>query len=349
MSNTIVSFQDVSFYYGPPEGDAPGTAGPDGTLDAPRAVERPEEVVEVFSGLTIDLPAGVISLVGENGTGKSTMLLLAGARLFPASGRVRLFDRDTADFARAAVDPELEMERNRYVSFVYQNMEFETEEPVGELMEFVFENGYHEEGSAQGLLEDAQRELQLGGVLHKRTQELSKGELQRTIVGFSVLYGSKLVILDEPVFAVEPGRQEQTFEFLTRFAADYGTSVYYSAHNLELTRKYSDHMLLFSKGGGMQLGATDELFSRETIEAAYKVPFDMLYRKDYLHRHMLRSAHPGPGDEGPGDSEGGDGDTWRPEGDDARPGDGAGPGDSARPGDGDTGGGHTGGGLDENA
>ncbi|MFO7781923.1 MAG: hypothetical protein R6W94_09885 [Spirochaetia bacterium] len=74
MSNTIVSFQDVSFYYGPEE----GVGSPDDP-DALRAVERPEEVAEVFSGLTIDLPSGVLSLVGENGTGKSTMLLLAGA------------------------------------------------------------------------------------------------------------------------------------------------------------------------------------------------------------------------------------------------------------------------------
>jgi len=276
MQNTIVSFDNVSFFYAPD--------------DAPRAVESPEEVVEVFNGLTVHLPAGVLSLVGENGTGKSTLLLLAGARLFPAAGTVRLFERDTQDFSAAAVDPEVELERNRYVSFVYQNMEFETEDSVGDLMQFVFENGYHSDG-ASGLLDEARRELELEGFLHKRTQELSKGELQRTIVGFSVLYGSKLLILDEPVFAVEPGRQERTFEFLTGFAARYEASVYYSAHNLELTRKYSDHMLLFSKDGGYQLGPTGELYSRETIEAAYKVPMDTLHRKDYLHRQMLTQAH----------------------------------------------------------
>jgi ABC-type Mn2+/Zn2+ transport system ATPase subunit len=312
MSHTIVSFEDVSFYYGPQDAGGPGDggAGPSAPGEAPRAVERPDEIAEVFTGLSLELPSGVLSLVGENGTGKSTLLLLAGARLFPASGRVRLFDRDTRDFSHSAVDPELEQERNRYVSFVYQNMEFETEDPVGDLMEFVFENGYHT-GNARGLLTDARRELELEDVLHKRTQELSKGELQRTIVGFSILYGSKLVILDEPVFAVEPGRQERTFEFLTSFAGDFETSVYYSAHNLELTRKYSDHMLLFSKDGGAQLGPTEELYSRETIEAAYKVPFDMLYRKDYLHRQMLSEAHPGPADEAHGD--GGSSDAGRGE------------------------------------
>jgi ABC-type cobalamin/Fe3+-siderophores transport system ATPase subunit len=253
-----------------------------------------EDEPPVFSGLDVSVPAGVNALLGANGSGKTTFMLLAGGRLLPKEGLVRLLDRDTTQLQDETL-------RNHYASFVYQNMEFETEEPVGDLMEFVFENGYHAEGSRR-LLEDARRELELESFLHQRTQELSKGELQRTIVGFSILYGSKLVILDEPVFAVEPGRQERAFEFLTGFAAEFGTSVYYSAHNLELTRKYSDHMLLFSKGGGMQLGATEELFSRETIEAAYKVPFDMLYRKDYLHRQMLSQAHSRPDEESAGGS-----------------------------------------------
>ena len=304
MAESIVSFDDVSFYFGP--GDA---EGPDTDIGAPgeagRAVERPEEIVEVFSQLSLEMPPGVVSLVGENGTGKSTLLLLAGARLFPTAGRVRLFDQDTGVFEQAAVDPELEEERNRYVSFVYQNMEFETEEPVGELMEFVFENGFHGPG-ARRLVEDAVRELELQQVLWKRTQELSKGELQRIIVGFSILYGSKLVILDEPVFAVELERQERTFDFLTQFAREYETSVYYSAHNLELTRNYSDYLLLFSKGGGLQLGPTEELFTKETVEAAYKAPYDTLYRKDHLHRQMLNQVHAGPGDEGVDGDEGDD-------------------------------------------
>jgi energy-coupling factor transporter ATP-binding protein EcfA2 len=305
MSEAIVSFENVSFYYGPADAGSGDAAGGTGAGGAPRAIENPEEIAEVFSGLDLELPSGVLSLVGENGTGKSTLLLLAGARLFPTAGRVRLFGRDTDEFAGAVMDPELELERNRYVSFVYQNMEFETEAPVGDLMEFVLENGFHESGGGK-LLEDARRELELEDILHKRTQELSKGELQRTIVGFSVLYGSNLVILDEPVFAVEPGRQERSFEFLMRFAAEYGASLYYSAHNLELTRKYSEYMLLFSKDGGIRLGATEELYNRETIEAAYKAPMDTLYRKDYLHRQMLTNVHTGSADDQASDG-GGDG------------------------------------------
>jgi iron complex transport system ATP-binding protein len=277
-----IRFEDLSFYYSDVDEDDPEVSA--------------EEVTEVFRDLTVTLPTGTVSLVGQNGTGKSTFLLLAGARLFPQKGRVTLFGRDTADFAGALEEPELEEERNRLVSFVYQNMEFETEAPVGDLMSFVFENGFHEDPPA-GLLEEVQKATQVEPVLGKRTQELAKGELQRVIVGFSLLYGSKAIMLDEPVFAVEPARQEQVFEYLMDYSRRFETPIYYSAHNLDLTKDYSQSMILFDKQGSIEMGATEELFSKERIEQAYQVPWDMLHRKEYMFREMLAGQHD-RGDEG---------------------------------------------------
>ncbi len=271
-TNDPISFENLSFFYADVDEDQP---------NAP-----PGEVTEVFRDLSVTMPAGVVSLVGQNGTGKSTFLLLAGGRLFPQDGRVLLFGTDTRDFRNAPTDPELEEQRNRFVSFVYQNMEFETEAPVGDLMEFVLENGFHAQPPT-GLLEDVKTAVQVRNVLNKRTQELSKGELQRVIVGFSLLYGSKAIMLDEPVFAVEPERQEQVFEFLMHYAKSYETPIYYSAHNLDLTKNYSDYLMLFHKKGSIELGPTQELFSKEHVEEAYQVPWDMLHRKEYMFREML--------------------------------------------------------------
>jgi ABC-type cobalamin/Fe3+-siderophores transport system ATPase subunit len=267
-----IRFENVSFYYADVDEDQPN--------------EPAADVTEVFRDLSVTMPGGVVSLVGQNGTGKSTFLLLAGGRLFPQDGRVLLFDTDTAEFRNAPANPELEEERNRFVSFVYQNMEFETEAPVGELMEFVLENGFHAQ-APQGLLDDVKTATQVHDVLGKRTQELSKGELQRVIVGFSLLYGSKAIMLDEPVFAVEPQRQEQVFEYLMEYSRRFDTPIYYSAHNLDLTKEYSHYLMLFHKQGSIELGPTEELFSKEQIEKAYQVPWDMLHRKEYMFREML--------------------------------------------------------------
>ena len=284
--NPPVRFDDVSFFYSQMDsGDGP-TMDPGQEQEMPRAVENPAEVTQVFGGITVDLPPGVMSLVGQNGIGKSTLLLLAGGRLFPTSGTVKILGKDTRDFEQAPYQPELEEERNRYASFIYQNMEFETEDSIGNLMDFVYQNGYHAEKSSDRLVQ-IQEALELRELLDKKTQELAKGELQRTIIAFSLLYGSKLILMDEPVFAMEDFRKEQVFEFLMDFAQREQVSIYYSAHDLDLTKKYSDYMMLFWKKGDIQLGPTEELFTRENIEKAYQVPFDMLYRKEYLFRTML--------------------------------------------------------------
>lgn len=284
MSHYPIRFEDVSFFYSQVEQDEEPTLDPDARREPSPAVEDPGSVTQVFSGLTLDLPEGVTSLVGQNGIGKSTFLLLAGGRLLPTTGRVRIEGTDTAELAGQG--PEVEERRNRLASFIYQNMEFETEEPVGELMEFVLENGYHGEPPA-GFLEEVRSALDLSPLLDKKTQELAKGQLQRVIIAFSLLYGSKVILMDEPVFALEEERKERVFEYLMSYSQRHGVSIYYSAHDLHLTEKYSDNLMLFWKNGDLQMGPTEELFTRENVEQAYQVPFHMLYRKEYLFREML--------------------------------------------------------------
>ena len=278
MSSSPIVFSNVDFFY------ADNHHEPGNPPEA--ALRAAEKVTQVFSDLSLELPSGVISLVGQNGSGKSTLLLLAGARLFPARGRVRLFGSDTREFVAAAEDPELEQRRNQVVSFVYQNMEFETREPIGDLMEFVYENGFHDD-KHPGFLRELRQTLELESLLTKRTQQLSKGELQRAIIAFSMLYGSRIIMMDEPVFALEEYQKHRVFELLTDFAERTGTSVYYSAHELELTRKYSHYMALFHSSAEVRIGPTGELYSKENIEEAYQVPMDLLHRKEGLYRESL--------------------------------------------------------------
>lgn len=100
MVDAIIQLEDVSFFYSPDEED-------DETNEI-RAVENPGAVAPIFQGLTLDMPKGVISLVGENGIGKTTFLLLCGGRLFPSGGDIQLFGRPTTDFKTADQDPALD-------------------------------------------------------------------------------------------------------------------------------------------------------------------------------------------------------------------------------------------------
>ncbi len=258
-----ISFQNVFFTYTDPE---PGG-------DPPR---------EVFRDISLDLPAGVISLVGQNGTGKSTFLLLAGGALLPDAGTVRVRGQDT----RSLRDEET---RHRLVSIVYQNLEFETERPIGELLTEVHASGFHEQKSGD-FISELVNVFDLAPFLSRRTQEVSKGELQRTILVFSLLYGSPVLVMDEPIFALEDAQKERVMEYLCAYVRRKGLCLLYSVHELDLSRRFSDYLLLFPPGMHPQLGRTSEMFTREKIEQAYQVPFVMLRRKEEIFRQRLIDA-----------------------------------------------------------
>ncbi|MBB6478899.1 ABC transporter ATP-binding protein [Spirochaeta isovalerica] len=244
-----------------------------------------EEGKPLFKDMSLDLPQGVVSLVGQNGTGKSTLLLLAGGRLLPEKGTVEILGRNSSELAS-------EEERNSLVSFIYQNMEFETEETIGQLLSTIYEGGFHKKKDPS-LLKTIIDVLELGSLLDKRTGEISKGEMQRTVIAFSILYGSSIIMMDEPVFALENNRKEVVLAYLNEYAAQYGVTIYYSIHEIDLSRKYSTSALLFTKEGQILSGPTREIMSKENLEKAYQVPMDMLYQRENLYRsHLLEDGLP---------------------------------------------------------
>lgn len=276
-----IRFHTVTFAY-------PAEAGDPAESEEP-AAERAEDLPPVFSSLSLALPAGFTFLVGPNGIGKSTLMLLAAARLFPQRGEVTLLGAPTTVFVDAAIDAELEERRNRLVSFVYQNMEFETEATIGELFEVVGMNSVDPRRAAEILSEL----LVTADLTERRTarmQELSKGEMQRAIIVMSILYGSPIVVMDEPVFAVEPARAEKLFEYLKTSCSTGNTTIYTSVHDVTLARRFADAVILMHADGLIEAGSPEELLSRDRLEQAFKAPWDTLYKRQSLYREFLNKS-----------------------------------------------------------
>jgi ABC-type cobalamin/Fe3+-siderophores transport system ATPase subunit len=133
---------------------------------------------------------------------------------------------------------------------------------------------------------------ELKRVLGKKTQEVSKGELQRTIIAFSLLYGSKILMMDEPIFSLEEYQKHRIMKYLVEYVSSRDLSLYYSVHELDISEKYSDYLLLFHKNGRIELGPTREIYNRTNIEEAYEVPYVMLKRKEAIYREALRDRSP---------------------------------------------------------
>lgn len=242
----------------------------------------PDFEEQILTNFSLEIPDGVTSIVGENGTGKSTMLLLASGTVVPQSGDVYIDERNTKDFTSME-------ERQALVSFVFQNMEFESEEPSGDLLRYVYENGFHAE-KKESFLQELISIFELSAVLSRKTQEVSKGELQRIIMAFSLLYGSKNVIMDEPFFALEDYRKEKAMEYISDYSRKNNMSFVYCAHELNLCEKYSDYACLFFRDKRVLIGKTKDVFTKENLETAYNIPLAMLKHKEDLYRDIIEKG-----------------------------------------------------------
>lgn len=253
----------------------------DVTFSYPQEEETPLPLFEHFSG---KIPAGFTSLIGPNGSGKSTFLMLASGRLVPQSGKCLLFGKDIAH-----LDQE---EKNLLASVIYQNMEFESTDTVSHLLHFVYANGALK-GKANALYsqKDILLELtdvfELGAVLDHSLVHLSKGEIQRVLLAFSILYGSKSIFMDEPFFAMEARQKETALAYLRDYSQKTETALFVSMHELDLTRRFFPNVLLFYPNRDMDFGTAQEVLTTQALEKAYGVPEAMLKHSEDLSREAI--------------------------------------------------------------
>ncbi len=271
----FIEFNDVSFTYPAVEGDVDA----DGNPIEPRAV---------FSHFSAQFPSGFVSLVGPNGSGKSTFMLLASGRLVPTTGKVLMMGKDIAMMTGEA--------KNMRASVIYQNMEFETEDKVGDLLAQVFKSGTLQ-GKAQGifgkgdLMSEVIEVFELSGVLNHTLTGISKGEIQRTLLAFSILYGSASVFMDEPLFAMEYPQKEKALSYLRDYCKKTGTTIYISMHELDLTKRFAEKVLLFYPNRDMSFGTPEEVLTNEDLEKAYGLPVEMLKKgEEYTRRDLTDTA-----------------------------------------------------------
>jgi len=277
-ASAFIKFTDVSYTW--PDPESPG---------------KP-----VFDAFTAEIPGGFISLTGPNGAGKSTLMLFAGGRVMHSTGQVELCGHDTRILSGIWKDdtgargpgltPEIEHARNLVCSFLYQNMEFDADgddnSRVGALLEFVYVNGGHR-SKDERFLKDVSAVFELETLLSRKLDALSKGEIQRVLLAFSALYGSKAILMDEPVFAMEQRQKEKALEFFRDMRLRSGVSVLVSLHELALTRKYADTAMLFYPDRRIDLGTCDEVLTKEALEDAYGVPAAMLHDTEKLTRTAM--------------------------------------------------------------
>ena len=189
--------------------------------------------LEIFRDVCFSLPVGQIAaLVGPSGSGKSSLLHIAGLLERPTAGEVRIAGRDCTrldDYSRTRV-------RRFGIGFVYQFHhllpEFTAEENVIIPQRIAGATKAAARARARELLD----RLGLSQRLDHRPAQLSGGEQQRVAIARALANRPLLLLADEPTGNLDPATAQRVHDNFMELIAEEGLAALIATHNLELAR-----------------------------------------------------------------------------------------------------------------
>ena len=221
----------------------------------PSRTKKGTEVVAV-NNFNFEIPDGkLIGLLGPSGCGKSTTLNLISGLETPTEGKIYFGDTDVTN-----LPPE-----ERGVGLVFQNYALYPHLTVEENIIFPLQNlkgdkKMSREAMHQKAVETAKL-VQIDGLMERKPKELSGGQQQRVAIARAIVNEPKVLLLDEPLGALDLKlRQEMQYE-LIRLKNDLGITFVYVTHDQEEALTMSDTVVVMNQGYIQQMGTPEDIYN----------------------------------------------------------------------------------------
>ncbi len=224
-------------------------------------VRRRTGTVHAVDGITFDVREGeVLGLVGESGCGKSTTLMEILTLERPQAGSIRVLDRDVATMDRRS---RKEVRRDLQVVFQDPVASLDPRLPVGQVIaEPLQVHGFSKERARA-------RVTELLGLVGLRPEhadrypaEFSGGQRQRIGIARALALEPRVLVLDEPVSALDVSIQAGVVNLLSDLRERLGLAYLFVAHDLSVVRHIADRVAVMYLGRIVEIGDVEAVFSR---------------------------------------------------------------------------------------
>jgi len=196
--------------------------------------------------------ARTAALFGPSGAGKTTILdAIAGLRV-PRSGRIAVDERVLFSSAERVNLPP----RERRIGYVTQDVALFPHMNVRSNLMY----GRHP-GSSPDLSRVLQM-LEIEPLVNRRVGQLSGGERQRVALGRALMSGPSLLLLDEPLAAVDVALRRRILPYLERIRDELHVPIVYVSHDPDEVRRLADHVLLIDRGRVVAAGEPSQVLGR---------------------------------------------------------------------------------------
>jgi spermidine/putrescine transport system ATP-binding protein len=249
---------------------------------------RLENVVKRFDGavavdgVTLDVPSGsFFALLGPSGCGKTTSLRMIGGFEQPDEGRIEIGGRDVV-----GVPP-----YKRDVNTVFQSYALFPHLSIFENVAFGLRRRGVDKAQVKGRVDEMLRLVGLAGVGNRRPRALSGGQQQRVALARALVNRPQVLLLDEPLGALDLKLRKQMQLELKGIQHDLGLTFVHVTHDQEEAMTMADAIAVMNGGRIEQLGAPTELYERPaTAFVAGFLGVSNLLHGDVTERGRVRLA-----------------------------------------------------------
>ncbi|MCT7374451.1 dipeptide ABC transporter ATP-binding protein [Chelativorans salis] len=222
---------------------------------------RQGRTIHAVKGVSLKLEKGkTLAIVGESGCGKSTLARMITMIDAPTSGEL-LIDGEKVDIAKKGLTSEL----RRKVQIVFQNPygSLNPRQKIGDvLMEPLIINSNIPVSERR---ERAMQMLKKVGLapehFNRYPHMFSGGQRQRIAIARALMLNPRLLVLDEPVSALDLSVQAQVLNLLADLQDEFGLTFVFISHDLSVVRYIADEVMVMYFGEAVEYGTRDEVFS----------------------------------------------------------------------------------------
>jgi spermidine/putrescine ABC transporter ATP-binding subunit len=213
-------------------------------------------------GISLEVEEGsFLTLLGASGSGKTTILMMIAGFQIPSSGEIYL------DGENITKKPP----HKRNIGLVFQNYALWPHMTVYENIKFPLRMHKFSEAICKDRINNILKIVELEGFSDRYPKALSGGQQQRVALARSLIFEPKILLMDEPLGALDKKLREHMQFEIRRIQKDLNITVIYVTHDQEEALTMSDYIILMKNGEIIQKGTPKELY--DTPQNSYIATF----------------------------------------------------------------------------
>lgn len=214
---------------------------------------------------SLDLPGhGVSALFGHSGSGKTTLLRILAGLDRVAGARIAVGDETWQDDARGVFVPT----HRRGIGYVFQEASLFEHLDVRANLEFGLKRLPRD--ARRFDVEPVTELLGIGHLLAQRPATLSGGERQRAAIARTLLASPRLLLMDEPLAALDMKRKQEILPYLERLHDELALPVVYVSHSADEVARLADYLVVLEQGRVLASGPLADTLARLDLAANFE-------------------------------------------------------------------------------